>query len=51
MLLKKPLIDYYVAGVRGFTKANVEAAGVPAKFGEGYGGSALKGYEDLWGLK
>ena len=51
VLLKKPLIDYYVAGVRGFTKANVEAAGVPAKFGEGYGGSALKGYEDLWGLK
>jgi ribose transport system substrate-binding protein len=51
VLLKQPLIKYYVAGIRGFTKANVEAAGVPAKFGQGYGDGALKGYEALWGLK
>lgn len=51
VLLKKPLVDYYVVGLRGFTKANAEAAGVPAKFGQGYGDAALKGYEALWGLK
>ncbi len=51
VLLKQPLIPNYVAGLRGFTKANVAAAGVPAKFGQGYGDGALKGYEALWGLK
>lgn len=51
VLLKKPVIDQYAAGIRGFTKQNVEAAGVPAKFGTGYGDSAEKGYSALWGLK
>lgn len=51
VLLKKPLIEGYTAGLRGFTKANVAAAGVPAKFGTGYGNGAEKGYEALWGLK
>jgi ribose transport system substrate-binding protein len=51
VLLKKPLIEQYTAGIRGFTKENVSAAGVPAKFGVGYGNNAPKGYEALWGLK
>jgi ribose transport system substrate-binding protein len=51
VLLKKPLIKDYAAGVRAFTKSDADAAGVPAKFGVGYGDSALKGYEALWGLK
>jgi ribose transport system substrate-binding protein len=51
VLLKKPLIKDYAAGIRAFTKSDAAAAGVPAKFGVGYGDSALKGYEALWGLK
>jgi hypothetical protein len=51
VLLKKPLIEGYAAGIRAFTKSDVEAAGVPAKFGVGYGDSAAKGYDALWGLK
>lgn len=51
VLLKKPPIAEYFAGIRGFTKANVQAAGTPAKFGVGYGDGAEKGYEALWGLK
>ncbi|HEX5325798.1 MAG TPA: substrate-binding domain-containing protein, partial [Acetobacteraceae bacterium] len=51
ILLGKPLIQNYVAGVRIFTKANVAAAGVPAKFGQGYGEGALRGYQALWGVK
>jgi ribose transport system substrate-binding protein len=51
VLLKKPLIKDYAAGIRAFTKSDADAAGVPAKFGVGYGDSALKGYEALWGLK
>ncbi len=51
LLLKKPLIPDYVVGLRIFTKDNVEEAGVPAKYGQGYGGSAVSGYESLWGLK
>jgi ribose transport system substrate-binding protein len=51
VLLKKPLIKDYFAGIRGFTKDNVVAAGTPAKFGVGYGDGAEKGYEALWGLK
>jgi ribose transport system substrate-binding protein len=51
VLLKQPLIKDYAAGIRAFTKTDVEAAGVPAKFGVGYGDSARKGYEALWGLK
>lgn len=50
VLLKKPLVPDYVAGLRIFTKANVADAGVPAKFGQGYGPTALPGYEALWGL-
>lgn len=50
VLLKKPLVQDYVAGLRIFTKANVADAGVPAKFGQGYGPTALPGYEALWGL-
>jgi ribose transport system substrate-binding protein len=51
LLLKQPLIKDYAAGIRAFTKKDVEAAGVPAKLGVGYGDSAQKGYEALWGLK
>jgi ribose transport system substrate-binding protein len=51
VLLKQPLIKDYAAGIRAFTKSDADAAGVPAKFGVGYGDSALKGYEALWGLK
>lgn len=50
LLLGKPLIPNYAAGLRAFTKANVAEAGVPAKFGTGYGDSAAKGYATLWGL-
>jgi ribose transport system substrate-binding protein len=50
LLLGKPLIADYAAGLRAFTKANVADAGVPAKFGTGYGDSAAKGYAALWGL-
>jgi hypothetical protein len=45
------LIKDYAAGIRAFTKSDVEAAGVPAKFGVGYGDGARKGYEALWGLQ
>ncbi|HEY5301843.1 MAG TPA: sugar ABC transporter substrate-binding protein [Acetobacteraceae bacterium] len=51
ILLGKPPIPNYVAGVRIFTKANVAATGVPAKFGQGYGDGARLGYQALWGLK
>lgn len=51
VLLKKPLIKNYSAGLRVFTKENVKDAGVPAKYGQGYGDSAVRGYEKLWGLK
>lgn len=51
VLLKQPLVKDYAAGIRAFTKENVKAAGVPAKFGVGYGDSASKGYAALWGLK
>jgi ribose transport system substrate-binding protein len=51
VLLKQPLVKDYAAGIRIFTKDDVGAAGVPAKFGVGYGDSAEKGYEALWGLK
>lgn len=51
VLLKKPLIQQYAAGLRVFTKDNVKDAGVPAKYGQGYGSSAVAGYEKLWGLK
>lgn len=51
VLLHKPLIENYTAGIRAFTKEDVSAAGVPAKFGVGYGDSAAKGYAALWGLK
>lgn len=51
ILLNKPLIQDYVAGVRIFTKDNVAEAGVPAKFGEGYGESAKLGYAALWSMK
>ena len=50
LLLGKPLIPEYFAGLRAFTKANVTEAGVPAKFGTGYGDSAANGYAALWGL-
>ncbi|MDE2581166.1 MAG: sugar ABC transporter substrate-binding protein [Rhodospirillales bacterium] len=50
VLLHKPLIKDYSAGLRAFTKANVAAAGVPAKFGQGYGAAAENGYLKLWGL-
>ena len=51
VLLKQPLVKDYVVGVRAFTKKDVEAAGVPAKYGVGYGDAAQKGYEALWGVK
>jgi ribose transport system substrate-binding protein len=51
VLLKKPLIKDDAAGIRAFTKSDAGAAGIPAKFGVGYGDSALKGYEALWSLK
>lgn len=51
VLLKQPLVKDYVVGIRAFTKKDVKAAGVPAKFGVGYGDEARKGYEALWGLK
>jgi len=51
VLLKQPLIKDYAAGIRAFTKSDVDAAGVPAKFGVGYGDSAANGYDALWGLK
>jgi ribose transport system substrate-binding protein len=51
VLLKQPLVKDYIVGIRAFTKADVDAAGVPAKFGVGYGDAASKGYEALWGLK
>jgi ribose transport system substrate-binding protein len=50
LLLGKPLIADYASGLRAFTKTNVAEAGVPAKFGTGYGDSAAKGYAQLWGL-
>jgi ribose transport system substrate-binding protein len=50
LLLGKPLIPEYFAALRAFTKANVAEAGVPAKFGTGYGDSAANGYAALWGL-
>ena len=50
LLLGKPLIAGYAAGLRAFTKQNVADAGVPAKFGTGYGTSAALGYAKLWGL-
>ena len=50
VLLGKPLIENYAAGLRAFTKANVADAGVPAKFATGYGESAADGYATLWGL-
>ena len=50
LLLHKPLIPNYISGLRAFTKANVKDAGVPAKFGQGYGPSAADGYAKLWGL-
>jgi ribose transport system substrate-binding protein len=51
LLLKKPLIPEYAADVRIFTKDNVKEAGIPAKYGQGFGSSAVSGYEKLWGLK
>ncbi|MGH7067599.1 MAG: sugar ABC transporter substrate-binding protein [Acetobacteraceae bacterium] len=51
VLLGKPLVPDYVAGIRAFTKANVAATGVPAEWGKGYGTSALSGYAQLWGEK
>jgi ribose transport system substrate-binding protein len=51
VLLKQPLVKDYVVGVRAFTKKDVEEAGVPAKYGVGYGDAARKGYAALWGLK
>lgn len=51
ILLHKPQVENAAAGVRIFTKANVAEAGVPAKYGQGYGLSAVTGYEKLWGLK
>ncbi len=51
VLLKQPPIKEYAVGIRAFTKTDVQAAGVPAKLGVGYGDSAQKGYEALWGLK
>jgi ribose transport system substrate-binding protein len=51
VLLKMPLIKDYAAGIRAFSKSDADAAGIPAKFGVGYGDGALKGYEALWGLK
>src|SRR6185437_3711595 len=51
VLLKQPLIKDYAAGIRAFTKSDVAAAGVPAKFGVGYGDRALNGYPALWGVK
>ncbi len=50
LLLGKPLIPEYASGLRAFTKSNVADAGVPAKFGTGYGDSAANGYAKLWGL-
>lgn len=50
VLLKQPLVKDYAAGIRAFTKTDIEAAGVPAKYGVGYGDGAEKGYEALWGL-
>ncbi|MGD9538758.1 MAG: sugar ABC transporter substrate-binding protein [Alphaproteobacteria bacterium] len=34
-----------------FDKSNVEAAGVPANFNDGYGDSHLAGFRKLWGLE
>jgi ribose transport system substrate-binding protein len=51
VLLKQPLVKDYVVGVRAFTKKDVEEAGVPAKYGVGYGDAARQGYAALWGLK
>lgn len=34
-----------------FDKSNVEKAGVPANFNDGYGNSHLEGFRKLWGLK
>lgn len=51
ILLKQPPVKDYVVGIRAFTKKDVADAGVPAKFGVGYGDAARKGYEALWGLK
>ena len=50
LLGQKPIANYQ-AGLRAFTKANVAQAGVPAKFGTGYGNSAANGYAKLWGLR
>jgi ribose transport system substrate-binding protein len=50
VLLGKPAIKNYVAGMRGFTKKNVRDAGVPAQLGKGYGNAAAKGYAKLWGI-
>ena len=52
VLLKQPLVKDYAVGIRAFTKTDVEAAGVPAKFGVGYGDSARNwAMPPLWGLK
>ncbi len=50
VLLHRPLVADDIAGLRAFTKANITAAGVPAKFATGYGTSAAAGYAALWGL-
>ena len=50
VLLHKPLVADDMAGLRAFTKADVTAAGVPAKFATGYGNAAAAGYAKLWGL-
>ncbi len=50
VLLHKPLVADDMAGLRAFTKADVAAAGVPAKFATGYGTAAAAGYAKLWGL-
>jgi ribose transport system substrate-binding protein len=50
VLLHEPLVASDVAGLRAFTKANVKDAGVPAKFGQGYGPAAAQGFAKLWGL-
>ncbi len=50
VLLHKKLVADDMAGLRAFTKANVTAAGVPAKFATGYGNAAAAGYAKLWGL-
>ena len=51
LMLGEPPLDKPAAPVRIFTPANVDEAGTPPVAGQGFGDSAERGYEALWGLR